>query len=206
MPRSLAARGIFPLMIPTEAAGVIHGRWLFAGLCGSVVLALVAWVNPGASAAPPATAATYRVVVPGVASDGPRDFSPSGMPVSIVTVTGRGVSVALSVEVAATESDRARGLMYRPWLTDGQGMLFLFPQPATAGFWMENTVIPLDIAFIDGAGRVVSIRHGLPLDLTVLYPAGPYAAALEVNAGWFERSGIGANAFVQLPATLPLPR
>ncbi len=128
------------------------------------------------------------------------------MPVSTVTVTGGGVSVVLSVEVAATESDRARGLMYRPWLTDGQGMLFLFPQPATAGFWMENTVIPLDIAFIDGAGRVVSVHHGLPLDLTVLYPPGPYAAVLEVNAGWFERSGIGAKAFVQLPATLPLPR
>ncbi len=193
-------------MIPTEAAGGTHRRWRAAAWFGGVLLAIVAWASPRAPAQPPATAAPHRAVVPGVASDGPRDFSPSGMPVSTVTVAGGGVSVTLNVEVAATESDRARGLMYRPWLTDGQGMLFLFPQPATAGFWMENTVMPLDIAFIDGAGRVLSIRHGLPLDLTVLYPPGPYSAALEVNSGWFERSGIGANAFVQLPATLPLPR
>ena len=119
MPRSLAARGTFPVMIVTEAAGGTHRRWRAAAWFGVVLLAIVTWVGPGASAEPPATAAPYRAVVPGVASDGPRDFSPSGMPLSIVTVTGGGVSVTLSVEVAATESDRARGLMYRRWLTDG---------------------------------------------------------------------------------------
>jgi uncharacterized membrane protein (UPF0127 family) len=82
-------------------------------------------------------------------------------------------------------------------------MLFVFPSNQPGGFWMYNTPIPLDIAYISAAGLVMEIRHGIPFDTTPLTPAQPYRYVLEVAGGWFDRMGMGVGAEVSIPTDLP---
>ncbi|MFP4137845.1 MAG: DUF192 domain-containing protein [Halomonas sp.] len=111
------------------------------------------------------------------------------------------------VEVARSFAERSRGLMGRERLADDAGMLFLYAaeRPGRSGFWMYNTLIPLDIAFIDGEGRIVS-THTMqpcgsddPADCPVTRPGTPYRAALEVKAGTFEAQGIEMGDCVAWP-------
>jgi uncharacterized membrane protein (UPF0127 family) len=107
------------------------------------------------------------------------------------------------VEVAATLDDRQRGLMFRQELAEDAGMLFLFGREVQTGFWMRNTYVPLDIAYIGADRRVIEVKQGEPLDESLLTPDGPYLYVLELNAGWFERHGMGPGAVVTLPEGLP---
>jgi uncharacterized membrane protein (UPF0127 family) len=118
-------------------------------------------------------------------------------------VTGGGRTVALTVELAYTEAQRERGLMAVPQLGDDTGMLFLFGENTNIGFWMKDTLIPLDIAYLDSGGRVLEIKHGQPLDQTVLTPSQPYRYTLEVAGGWFERQSLAVGAVVSIPTNLP---
>lgn len=95
------------------------------------------------------------------------------------------------VEIAATDLSREYGLMCRPKMTDHHGMLFEFATPAEQTFWMKNTYIPLDIIYIDKAGRIVSIaRNAKPFDETPLPSFGPATGVLEINGGLADRLGI----------------
>jgi uncharacterized protein len=93
-------------------------------------------------------------------------------------------------EVARTDAERARGLMEREDLPEGRGMLFVFPDLAVRSFWMQNTYIPLDIAFMDSEGVIVDIQAMEPLDETFTSSAAPAMFALEVPQGWFGARGI----------------
>jgi uncharacterized protein len=113
----------------------------------------------------------------------------------------------LVVELAETAEQQALGLMERRTLAPDAGMLFLYStaQAESSAFWMFRTRIPLDIAFVDSAGRIRTIRSMEPCTSEVAqacpsYPAGaPYRAALEVNRGWFatRRIGVGARVFLE---------
>ena len=111
------------------------------------------------------------------------------------------------VEVADEPAERSRGLMGREHLAADAGMLFLYPddQAGGSGFWMYRTLIPLDIAFIDGQGRIVSTHtmqpcgSGDPADCAVTRPGASYRAALEVNAGTFEALDIEVGNCVSWP-------
>jgi len=93
-------------------------------------------------------------------------------------------------EVASTPDQRAQGLMYREDLPDGAGMLFVFQDNQVRAFWMANTYIPLDIAYMDPSYRIVDIVQMEPL-VTETYPSnGPAMFALEVRKGWFADRGI----------------
>lgn len=104
----------------------------------------------------------------------------------------------LRAEIAATPEARARGLMARDALAPDAGMLFLYDrsQPGSAGFWMYNTRIPLDVAFLDAQGRILVIRSMTPcphkekLRCPSYLPHVDYTAALEVNGGYFAARGI----------------
>jgi uncharacterized membrane protein (UPF0127 family) len=117
-------------------------------------------------------------------------------------------SLPLRVEIASSAEQRTMGLMERTVLPESAGMLFLYPsdQPATAGFWMFRTRIPLDIAFLDSSGAVVAIRSMVPCGAELAAgcpsyePGVPYRAALEVNAGYFQRHGVAAGSRVRLPS------
>jgi len=127
----------------------------------------------------------------------------TALPTRTISVQAGGAPVTLTVEIASTESEREQGLMYRQSLAETAGMLFLFPAPSSVGFWMKNTYIPLDIAYLDDLGRVMQIVHGKPLSEALLSPASSYHAVLEVAGGWFERHSLGVGATVTLPANLP---
>ncbi len=93
----------------------------------------------------------------------------------------------IKVEVAMTELTREQGLMNRDHLDPNSGMLFVFPGEQELTFWMKNTLIPLDIMFINSERKIVSISTMTPCtaDPCTLYPSN-YAAqyALEVPAGF----------------------
>jgi uncharacterized membrane protein (UPF0127 family) len=99
--------------------------------------------------------------------------------------------VHFNVEVAASEEEQARGLMFRDSLADDRGMLFDFPQPYRAVFWMHNTRIPLDIIYIGVDGRIINIAdHTTPFSEDPIPAAGVARAALEIRGGRAEELGI----------------
>ncbi|WP_425374652.1 DUF192 domain-containing protein [Pseudolabrys taiwanensis] len=98
---------------------------------------------------------------------------------------------AFSVELAATEAEREKGLMYRKSLPEGQGMLFDFHRDQEVGFWMKNTYIPLDMIFIRGDGRILRIAENTePLSEKIVPSNGPVRAVLEVIGGTARKLGI----------------
>lgn len=101
-------------------------------------------------------------------------------------------------EVASTAEERAEGLMYRDDVPDGTGMLFVFEDSQPRAFWMANTYVPLDVAYLDPSYRIVDIIAMEPL-VTDSYPSdAPAMFALEVRQGWFEENGIGVGAQAQI--------
>lgn len=94
------------------------------------------------------------------------------------------------VEIAATPLERKRGLMGIPALAAHGGMLFVFEHAARHCFWMRNTPLPLSIAFIDDAGRIVNITEMQPHTDTLHCPASAIRYALEVPQGGFRQRGI----------------
>jgi uncharacterized membrane protein (UPF0127 family) len=99
----------------------------------------------------------------------------------------------LQVEIARTGAQREQGLMGRRSLGAKAGMVFLYSQPHRGAFWMKNTLIPLDIAFYDGRGRILRILTMQPCrrdPCTVYDPNVAFRGALEVNAGSFRRWGV----------------
>jgi uncharacterized membrane protein (UPF0127 family) len=105
-------------------------------------------------------------------------------------------------ETAATEPARALGLMHRKQpLAENRGMLFIFDAPGFHAMWMQNTYIPLSVAFIDDRGIVLNVADMTPLTTTAHSAAGFARYALEMNQGWFASRGIKTGAKVEgLPA------
>lgn len=96
----------------------------------------------------------------------------------------------LNIELADTPSKRERGLMGVKDLPYDNGMLFIFPHKQKQSFWMYNTYIPLDIAFIDDQGYISQIENMCPLSTRMTTSKEPCSYALEVNEGWFKENGI----------------
>jgi hypothetical protein len=98
------------------------------------------------------------------------------------------------IELAATPESRARGLMFREHLGDDKGMLFVFDEPGVYNFWMKNTLIPLDIIWIDENRTVINISKNTPPCEADPCPSyGPVQKAkyvLEVNAGKADEIGL----------------
>ena len=121
------------------------------------------------------------------------------------TITTRaGAKVVVQVEIARTSAERQRGLMNRRTLPAKAGMVFVYPQAVSNGFWMKNTLIPLDIAFYDGRGRILRILTMQPCrrDPCKVYDPGvSYRAALEVNAGSFRRWRVRVGDRIAVRAT-----
>ncbi len=101
-------------------------------------------------------------------------------------------------EVANTSATRSRGLMYRDAVPDGTGMLFVFDREAQRSFWMQNTFVALDVAFIDRNFRIVDIQQMEPETTDVHDGAKPAMFALEVRQGWFAEHGIEVGDRCQL--------
>jgi uncharacterized membrane protein (UPF0127 family) len=154
-------------LIPTILAAA-----LALGACSSGV------IDGGASAA---TAAGKTPAVHPV----------SGLPVIDLTVKSRAGKHAFRVEIAATEAEQARGLMFRTQMGADEGMIFPENPPRQPQFWMKNTVIPLDIIFVGTDGRVLNIEaNAVPYDLSPRPAIGLASAVLELNGGRAAELGI----------------
>lgn len=88
------------------------------------------------------------------------------------------------VEMARTDAEREKGLMFRRSMAPDHGMLFDFPGNQPVAFWMKDTYIPLDMIFIGRDGHVVSVaRDAKPMDETIIPSNAPTTGVLELNAG-----------------------
>ena len=114
-------------------------------------------------------------------------------------VSKSGVHV-FSVEIADTDEQRARGLMFRKELPEGTGMLFDFKVEQEVGFWMQNTYVPLDMIFIRRDGRILRIAENTePLSTRSIPSGGRVLAVLEVIAGTARKLGIAPGDVVANP-------
>lgn len=100
----------------------------------------------------------------------------------------------IEVEVAATETARRQGLMFRQKMADNHGMLFIFAADEMQCMWMRNTLIPLSVAFLDSAARIVNIEDMAPLTYNIHCAQQPVRFALEMNQGWFSAHGINEGS------------
>jgi uncharacterized protein len=105
-------------------------------------------------------------------------------------VSKSGVHV-FSVEMAASDAEREKGLMFRRELPEGRGMLFDFVRDQQVTMWMKNTYVSLDMIFIRGDGRILRIAENTePESLSIITSGGPVRAVLEVVAGTARKLGI----------------
>jgi uncharacterized membrane protein (UPF0127 family) len=119
--------------------------------------------------------------------------APSGDRI-VITVGG----VPVRVRISQTPREKQRGLMFTEQLPADEGMLFVFEYEHRPSFWMKNTPIDLDVAFIDRRGLIVEIRRMQALDEETIHRSRhPSLYALEVNAGWFLEHGVTVGDAVE---------
>jgi uncharacterized membrane protein (UPF0127 family) len=112
-----------------------------------------------------------------------------------------------SMEVCASDSERARGLMFRKSLEDLKGMIFIFPEEREHSFWMKNTYIPLDMLFIAKDLTVVGILENVPPLTETLRTVGkPSMYVVELAGGVTRKFGIKVGDRLRVEGSLPPPR
>jgi len=158
--------------------------------------------------------AAAALAITGCTGDAPDDRAATPPSLRFDTATVRVITqtdtIPLAVELAVSREQKSTGLMERRELADSAGMLFAYDsvQPPDAGFWMYRTRIPLDIAYIDPAGRIRAIRHMVPCESAMpegcpTYPPGvPYQYTLEVNGGFFARRRVAVGDSIFLGEAL----
>lgn len=210
-------------------AGRPGRRWrnsVLAGVCALALAGCVAGPDETASDGAPATTqddpagtdAPDPSAEPPADGDGTPDATPDvpplhpaidDLPEAVVTLVDGDTSIEVAVKVAADDPSRRRGLMEVEDLPDGVGMLFVFAAEREGGFWMWNTRIPLDIAFVGTDGTVHTVATMVPCededpaDCPTTAPDAPYVTALEVPAGWFDRVGLGPGATLTWSEPVP---
>ncbi len=110
-----------------------------------------------------------------------------------------------TLEIADTDESREHGLMQRETMPEDHGMIFVFADERPLSFWMKNTSIPLDIIFINGANRIVSIHQMTPFDLSSTRSAAPAKYAIELNQGAAADAGLKAGDEVPIPPAIKEP-
>mgnify|MGYP003571193540 CR=1 FL=1 len=136
---------------------------------------------------------------PALAQSGPLvDFGTGELKIE----TAAGGNHTFQVEIAETSDQRGQGLMFRRQMAADAGMLFLFEGGSQErAMWMKNTLIPLDMLFIDEAGKIVRIeQRTVPHSLRAIRSGQPVAAVLELNAGTTSRLAIEPGDRVIHPA------
>lgn len=97
----------------------------------------------------------------------------------------------IDVEIAENDAEREKGLMFRPYLSDSVGMLFIFNESSPQSFWMKNTMISLDIIYVDSDKKIVSIqKNAKPYSEESLPSFGNAQYVVEVNGGYCDKYGI----------------
>lgn len=143
-------------------------------------LAFTAACSPQAGSAAPTAATTAAAVHP-----------VSGLPVIALTVTSASQTHRFRVEVARSEGEQSKGLMFRTAMGADEGMIFPMQPPRSAAFWMKNTVMSLDIIFVGSNRRILNIAaNAVPYSEEPLPSAGAVSGVLELTAGRAAALGI----------------
>ena len=145
-----------------------------------------------------ALAAAIAACAPTAASpEAPLERAESGLEQVPVTVRSSNGTHRFIAEVARAPEEQSRGLMFRESLAPNRGMIFPYDPPQAASFWMENTLIPLDIIFIRPGGTIARITTAVPLSQD-LVPAGePVEAVFEIPGGRARQLGIAVGDKVE---------
>ncbi|GMO48824.1 MAG: DUF192 domain-containing protein [Termitinemataceae bacterium] len=117
----------------------------------------------------------------------------------IIIENSDGSKIGIEAEIADTEEQRAKGLMFRKKLNDGEGMLFVFQKDEMLSFWMKNTLLPLSIAYINREFIIVNIFDMYPHNEVGVHSTRSVRYALEVPQGFFERQNIVVGNKLTLP-------
>ena len=118
-----------------------------------------------------------------------------------VDLRGDWGSASFTVELADDNAERAQGLMNRESMARSAGMLFAYPAPRPVRFWMRNTLIPLDMIFLDDTGTVQKVHHeAQPLDESLIYGGDAIQYVLEINGGMARQLGISDGTELRHPA------
>jgi hypothetical protein len=112
----------------------------------------------------------------------------------------------IEAEVAHTPQARIQGLMQRREMPQQRGMLFVFPETEQHCMWMKNTYLPLAVAFLDDAGRIINVAEMQPGSEDNHCAARPARYALEMNQGWFSRRGLKSGDAIGGIGRAPLAR
>jgi uncharacterized protein len=121
-------------------------------------------------------------------------------PISELTIVSATGTHRFKIEVAETPAQMTQGLMFRRSLAPDAGMLFDYKEPIAATMWMRNTLIPLDMLFVDAQGRIINIhQRAVPQSLDVIAAAAPVRAVIELNGGTAARLGIAPGDQVVHP-------
>src|SRR4051812_19991975 len=147
---------------------------------GLLAFAAVTAVPAACSAGSPAAAVTGNGGQTGLVQ----------VPLTIHSATG---VHRFTVEIAATPQQQEQGLMFRRSLAPNHGMIFPYDPPQEVGFWMRNTLIPLDMVFIRADGRIARIATAKPLDESIVPSGEPIAVVLELAGGRAAELGIAAG-------------
>jgi uncharacterized membrane protein (UPF0127 family) len=138
--------------------------------------------------------AALLLLLPAACQAGAPDVTKAASGLSVVPLdilTAGGQTHAFKVEVARSESEQARGLMFRDKLAPDGGMIFQMNPPRPASFWMKNTVIPLDLIFIRPDGTIARISaEAVPYSLEPIDSGEPVSAVLEIAGGRAAELGI----------------
>jgi len=139
-----------------------------------------------------ALALSLALPMAGCSSNASEEASAATIPVTIATA---GKSHVFNVEVARTDEEQDRGLMFRTSLPEDGGMIFPFKKPRIGSFWMKNTLIPLDMFFIRADGSIDRIAENtIPESLEPVVSGGEVSAVLELAGGTAARLGIDETA------------
>jgi uncharacterized membrane protein (UPF0127 family) len=123
----------------------------------------------------------------------------TGLREVLLTIKSKTGSHRFTVEVAATPEQQETGLMFRKSLAGDRGMIFPYDPPQEVGFWMKNTLIPLDIVYIRANGTIARIVNAEPMDLTPLPSGEPVVLVLEIAGGRAAQLGIKEGDKVSWP-------
>ena len=126
-------------------------------------------------------------------------------PQHLETAAIRIAGVPLRVEVANTEETRRKGMMFRPRLGPDEAMLFVFNRQANLSFWMKNTDVDLDLAYIRSDGLITQVEHMKAYDLEPVFSREPVRFALEAPAGWLEAHGVRVGGRIEIPPDVAAP-
>ena len=138
--------------------------------------------EPKADPVPPGTRLTFR-------KDGGLAFLNSERTDTLQNV---------EIEIVKEDADVQRGMMWREFMREDRGMLFIMPEMRTQSFWMKNTLIPLDIIFINSNRQIVTIHKNTePLSLKNVTSSQNAQFVLEMNGGYCDKFGIKKGDFVR---------